>query len=215
MPTFVYIDPAGAAQTVTVDYVASYVSTTAGAAHSFSSCSIGTAATGRVVVACIAADNGVNTCALSSGTINASAASVDVTTNIKNGTAAVMSLALDSGTSADITATLSVSVSSCSVHIFAVYGAASTTPSATTSATGSTPPSITIPAGGVCVGVGNANAQGLTWTVTGVSEDADADYGPTSAYCVGSVESLLGGSTSVQFLPSGSPAKRQAFAAWG
>lgn len=218
MPTFVYIDPppAGSSQTVTRVYVASYSSSTAGTSFTFSSCSLGTAASGRVIgIVVTGARSGTGSIPLSSGSIAGTSGSVAVTTNIQNGVAAVLSRQVDAGTTGDITVTFPYSLACCAIHVFAIYGASSATASDTVSATNSSAQTLTIPAGGVAIGGALTNTQGVSWTVTGLSQDASADLSTTSNYCTGSVESLLGGGTTVRFLPTGSSKVFQAFAAWG
>ena len=220
MPRFIWFDPIppGAVQTVTRSYRASYADTTSATTYTFTGCDIGTAVAGRVVVVAVEThtlDNKLNR-TLSSGTIGGAAAGVRVTAGTTAyGTASIMSLVVAAGATATITVTMNGATDGCAIHVYALYGAASATPTDTASATDSSATTIDIPAGGVCIGCAYNRTQGVTWTLTSIVEDAHADF-DVAAYCTGSVESLIAQTgASVRLLPSTILTTRQAFAAWG
>jgi hypothetical protein len=101
--------------------------------YSFSSQSIGTAATGRIIVVGASTAGGSTLApAITSVTIagNAAAEAIQVATGIVSGNVArggLYALQVNTGTTATIVVTFSGNVSRCGIGVWAIYGAGSTT----------------------------------------------------------------------------------------
>lgn len=140
--------------------------------YTFAGLSIGSTTVGRKVVAVFTARSG-SSISLSSCTIGG--VSATCTTLVTGNSAIAIAVAdLTSGTTADIVPTWSAAAARCAVAVYAMYGAASNTPSATGSDT--TDPftySLTCAAGSVVFG-GATDADATTFTSTNLTEDVDS-----------------------------------------
>lgn len=202
MSQFVYVDPSPPPPAFSSSYVTSYVSTTAGTTHTFTGCSIGSAASGRRVLVGVTGHTGVVAYNFNGGTIAGGAATSSANTEGNYTHAAFMYAQVDSGTTATITITYNVSVAFAAIHIFALYDLASGTPTDTARVFSSAATAIDVSAGGTVFGVGINDTAGVTWTATGVVENTHADFS-TDSYCVASVMSALGQTAMpVRLLPS-------------
>lgn len=139
--------------------------------YSFTGVSIGAAsADRRVVVCCMWSASSSR--AFSSGSI----AGVGATLHIERAPGffakcAIMSANVSTGTTADISFTLSGSALRGGIGVYAVYGLVSSTPHAT--AESNTSLTINVPANGLLISCGIANSTGaVTWT--GANEDYDS-----------------------------------------
>lgn len=146
------------ARDATVALTANPVSTANASSYTFSSASIGTAATGRLVVVGVGGVQGGSGFTISSVTIGGNAATA--LTTLVEGTgggncayACLYGLTVDSGTSADVVVNWSAGLASCGIGVWAVYDLLSTTPEDTgTSTTNGGSVSMDCSAGGVIIG---------------------------------------------------------------
>lgn len=160
--------------------------------YTFTSAAIGTASANRDVIVGIVCAGGGATETYSGLTIGGTSAAQVVTSTMAGAgqpLAAIYILAVASGTTATIVATLSSNkTTNCTIDVWAAYGLASTTADNTASAnnTGAVSTSVTTVNGGVAVGIlGVASASTGTWGGT-LSNNANA--------VVNSVTAVAGGS---------------------
>src|SRR5262249_15454055 len=98
----------------------------------------------------------------------------------------------------DIVVTWGGTVVRCAISVWAMYGAGSSTPTATATDTSSPfSQSLTIPVGGVAFGaITSSDPAGITWT--NLTEDVDANYPDASQlYSAASKESEAGDTSTV------------------
>ena len=149
-------------------------STSALTTYTFAGLSIGATTAGRKVVAVFTARSG-SSISLSSCTIGGVAATC---TTMVTGTSAIAIAVVDltSGTTADVVPTWSAAAARCAVAVYAMFGAASNTPSATGSdTTDAFTYSLTCAAGSVVFGAAT-DAENTTFTSTNLTEDVDSTY---------------------------------------
>lgn len=160
-----------------VTYVNHYESSSALSSYTFSSCSIGTAATGRRVIVGIAASGG--SAATASVTIGGNAATQ---AEYLDGTASgsvpsgIYILQVDAGTTADIVVTFSSSRTSCGITVLAAYDLLSSTKTFSGNSQANPPSvgSVSCSAGGIIVAqvaIYSGTTSTLTWT--GLTERYD------------------------------------------
>lgn len=174
----------GGGPALTVSYVTTVASVTDGTSFTFSGASIGAETAARVVIMAIGAGSGVSTAMTITGvTVAGNAATEQVTIADSGGTdterSSIYAIAVPSGTTADIVVTTSHTARYCAVAVY-IADLASITKSA--SATNTVEPivmSIDVAAGGFVIATGQTRNDGgsNTYTVTGLTEDIDYDYG--------------------------------------
>jgi len=199
--------------TVTVSYIGGTNNTTSGTSFTFTNHAIGTAnANRRVVVVAYANDGAGNT--ITGITIGGNAASIDaIEASIDQGSIAIASLPVASGTTATIAVTVNVSSARCRIEVYAVTGNLSIPARLDSDVdykTGSSAATVTldVAAGaGVVAGVGTDGVD-RTYSWTNLTKDNEANSGHLSRdMSVASTNVASGSSLAVTVAPSGSVAK--------
>lgn len=186
---------------------------------------IGVAAANRKIILALDCRNSGTTPTFSSGTIGGQAASAFGGASASSGNNRVEYAVADltTGTTANLSVTWSAAATRCGTGVYAVYGAGSSTPSATNSATIATgataSAAVTCPAKGivisVCLGV-FASAQTATWT-SPLLETYDASVEGGICHSGASLNSNAGGSITAEITWNNgvTNASPLAVAAWG
>jgi hypothetical protein len=167
---------AAGASTPTLTYVTSTANTTDGTTFTFSSHSIGTAASDRLVVVAVSARDSSGSDVITGVTIDGNAATSVAASASSASPTAIFSRSVPSGTTADIVVSVGSSFAACVIHVYTITGLSSTTAVDTlTSVNGSSDPTgtIDVSADGVLIAVAQSQAT-TTATWTGVTEDYDA-----------------------------------------
>jgi hypothetical protein len=176
-----------AAAALALSFIGSNNSVADQTTYTFSSQSIGAAASDRDVIVFIMGGAGATTPTISSVTIGGNAATLDVQTNQDSGSqgaaCGIARLRVTSGTTATIAVTFSSGALNCFIAVYRLTGHVSGTPFATGSdVTDPINISINVPAGGVAVsGVALFRGGGTGDNVwTGLTEDVDASLSETT-----------------------------------
>lgn len=173
--------------------------------YTFSTQSIGTAATGRIIVVTVGNISLSAARTISSLTIGGNSASSVISVSDGPGTdsgyshAAIYALQVDSGTTADIIVTLSGTALRCAIGVFAIYDANSAT--ATDTASSAADPgnaSIDVSAGGVLIGfqVGYPGSA-VTWTNLTERFDAFIESSLSNGHYTGASDAFASAQTSL------------------
>lgn len=207
---------AGAGNGLIASYIGRAEDTTNGSSYTFSGQSIGAASSDRLVVVCIGytAAGTVTTTSLTIGG-NAASQAVEVTTSGGDkGSVAIYYLAVPTGTTADVVASLSGSASRCDIEVFTLTGLTSTTPTTTNSDTASPPSAAVTPAaGGVVIGMAKSVAStSCTWT--NLTEDADNVVETAATFTSAHASNLPASSLTVTATFASHTSPALALAAW-
>lgn len=170
--------------------------------YTFTAHAIGAAASNRKVVVAATGrmGSGIQVSSLTVGGVSATSA---VSSGSGTSHSSIWVVDFPTGTTADIVVTFSGGAARCAVAVWAMYGAGSSTPTAT--ATDTTSPfsqSLTTPVGGVAFGViTSSDPAGITWA--NLTEDVDANYPDASQlYSAGSKESVAGDTSTITASPT-------------
>lgn len=191
---------------------------------SFTSQSIGTAATGRIiVVAAGTVDTATNS--ISSATINGVSATVVGNAAVLGGGAyaciGMVYAVVDTDTSVTIDITWASSVFRTHIGVWAIYGAASSTPhdSGTSTADPGAVSGIDVPAGGVAIGASAIldGSTGGTFTWTNLTEDYDVNGEASNEQYSGASGEFAAAQSGITITadPSAADATATIVASWG
>jgi len=163
----------GGGGTPAITFIGSTDQITNGITQTYTSHSIGTASSDRLVVVGIASQCSSNA-TISGLTIGGVSATLVANAADLRLPVAMFSLLVTSGTTADIVATYSSSQNTSTIGVWTITGLSSTTAHDTGSSL-ALPPTDTldIPAGGVAIGVAGQNDSTGTFSWTGLTEDYD------------------------------------------
>jgi hypothetical protein len=162
-------------------FVAAIDDTTSQTTYTFSGANLGTPAAGRKIVV-VASSNNVSNTQVSSATIDGNAADLRIQRNFYSAAVCILDIEDASASSGDIVIVWAGGKSNCSICVYNVFGFATGAPDDTgTSRADPAAPTLTIPAGGVCIG-GSVH-QSATVTNTWVNLTEDADTAPEAGVC--------------------------------
>lgn len=185
-----------AAAVVTRTFAAATASTSDLTTYTFSAHALGTAAANRKTVVCVMARAGA-AISVSSLTVDGVSATRAIRSAASGTSQAEIWVAdTPSNTTGDIVVTWSGGAARCAIAVYAMYGAGSSTPTAT--AVDVAVPmsqSLTIPVGGAAFGC-MTSSDNITVTWTNLTEDADATY-ESQVYTSASKESALGETSTI------------------
>ena len=181
--------------------------------YTFAATAIGTAAANRTILVGIAS----NAVDVSTVTVGGSSASAVVSLGGANRRVAIWQVDFTTGTTADIVVTFAAAAQDCGVDVWAAYGILGTANDTQTSV--ANPPSavLSIPAGGVAVGIATNFIGSATWTWTNMTEDSDQVI-PASgniSYSAGSTTSATAITPTITATPSGTNSDRLALCSFG
>lgn len=180
------VDDAGAPPVASIVHTDDGHSIADATIYTFSSKSLGIAATGRRIIVGILGRDSATAFSISGVTCGGVAMAEVVDSNNAGSfvQAAIYILQVDAGTSADIVATFSEAITSAACVVWAAYDLASSTAVASIAAfqtaSANLVLSLNVSAGGVAVGVtmnNKAGSPGVTVTWAGLAEDMNADIG--------------------------------------
>ncbi len=207
-----------AAETVTSSYCTSAVDATDSASYTFSSQSIGTATSDRIVVVTTAQGNvGMTVGSLTVGGISATEA-IEITESTGYATSGQWYVPVPTGTTADIVVNISGGTASrCGITVHAIYGS-SGKPYATAYAEQDYPliQSIQVPDNGVIIGASMVNSGAPTVTWTNLTERVDEVIeSASSSQSVASDAFATGGSITVTCSPASDNREVLTLTSWG
>lgn len=161
-----------------LDYLQQSTSTTDAASYNFASVNLGTAASDRYIIACVASRVGSGTPtidAVSIGGVAATPVVTQVNTSSGSNRIGIYIAAVPTGTTGDVDVTFSTTMLRCVVTLYRATAINSATASDTDSSTSSDPTcSLNVPAGGFAIGTACVGSTTGTYTWTGITEDYDA-----------------------------------------
>ena len=166
----------GGGRNATIFFAGSTTTATDGAAITFSSHAIGTAASNRKVVVAVTTSGGTGADAVSTLTVGGISASlVKATLTTDHTQVELWQADVPTGTTADIVVTWAASKNRTGIAVWAIYNAksaANDTGTDTSTGTSATSDTLNIPAGGVAIGaIAQSGNQTSTWA--GLTEDYD------------------------------------------
>lgn len=181
--------------------------------YTFAGASIGTAAANRTILVGIA-HNAVD---ISTVTVGGSSASSVVTLGGANRRCSIWQVDLATGTTADIEITFASGAQDCGVDVWAAYGILSAANDTQTSTANPMSATLSIPAGGIAVGIATCFSGSATYTWANLTEDSDQVI-PASgniSYTAASTASATAQSPTITCTPSGSADNRMALCSFG
>ena len=190
----------------TVTFVAATTNSATASSYTFSSQSLSTAATGRIIAVVVAAErtsSGART--VSSLTVAGTSAALVVRQTSDNGDAfEIWEAVVASGTSGDIVVNFNASMDSCGIGVYAVYNAKYQQHFTIKAEGTSLSDTLVIPDNSIAIGGGHSTSTGATGTFVGLTENYDETIDSHISHAGGSTStaSSAGGGTTISYTSS-------------
>lgn len=207
-----------ATSNASIGYITGVTDSASKTTYTFSSVSIGVAASDRLVVVC-ANPNGTSVTSISSMKIGGITASLAVQTQTNNGVSAIWFAVVPTGTTGTIEVVCNAAASRCRIDVYRVVGASNTTSPYNSSSSASDAVlsrSVGVQTIAGCVVVSASAVEGgsgTTWS-SGVTENSDVTAGvPTRTFAVASADVSSGGTLNITATASAGATRNMALTA--